>query len=127
MFMISNTISKLIRHQLYKTKLQLFNEKQNKKTSVMKRMRVEKKKNKVKIVNNPNTMSWFKWKAKKYLVNKRMMRVKRREPNKKNIFKMVNCSYIQCSQIKYFNVLYNYNNIMIRHGTLSKNSNEVFS
>lgn len=86
-----------------------------------------KKKNKIKIVNNPNTMSWFKWKAKKYLVNKRMMRVKRREPNKKNIFKMVNCSYIQCSQIKYFNVLYNYNNIMIRHGTLSKNSNEVFS
>ena len=40
---------------------------------------------------------------------------------------MVNCSYIQCFQIKYFNVFYNYNNIMIRHKTLSKNGNEVFS
>jgi hypothetical protein len=50
MFMISNTISKLIRHQLYKTKLQLFNEKQNKKTSVMKRMRVEKKRTRSKLL-----------------------------------------------------------------------------
>jgi len=60
-----------------------------------------KKKNKIKIVNNPNTMSWFKWKAKKYLVNKRMMRVKGRAPNKKIQIKNI---YLRWLTVHIYNV-----------------------
>jgi hypothetical protein len=64
MFMVPNTISEFIGYNFTKPNYNC--SMKSEKNSVMKRMRVEKEKkgNMVKIVNSPNTMSWFKWKAK---------------------------------------------------------------
>jgi hypothetical protein len=64
MFMVPNTISEFIGYNFTQPNYNC--SMKSEKNSVMKRMRVEKvkKRNMVKIVNNPNTMSWFKWKAK---------------------------------------------------------------